>query len=249
MAATLFDPRADAAAAAQLIRVKGLLSHATGVDPDHAGLRLVVENGSTVVSGELPTLVCRKRAAAALAAAGAIDRLRVAVADWPGDGVTGNRVARNFEENIDFRNCGLSLRAGTTAKELRPGLDGGDPSGQIEISVVDGVVTLTGSVISLSHKRLASALAWWSSVARDVDNQLAIDPPEADNDGEMSEALKLVLETDTGLPADGIAVSARDGAVMLIGQVPNAADIARAEHDAWMLDGVRDVVNRLVVAG
>ncbi|WP_139826295.1 BON domain-containing protein [Derxia lacustris] len=251
MGVTTFDPRTDAAAASQLIRAKGALGHATGLDPDRIGLRFAVEGGRAVVSGELPDLARRKRAAVALADAGVVDRLRVAVANWPGDGPTANRVARLFEENIDFRNCALALVNGVSAKSLRSvGSAGGEqPSGSIDISVSDGVVLLAGEVISLSHKRLASALAWWSETARDVDNRLRVLPAEADNDGELAEALKLVLETDPQLSADGIAVGARSGAVMLTGQVSSPSDIERAERDAWSLDGVREVVNRLVLAG
>jgi hypothetical protein len=38
---------------------------------------------------------------------------------------------------------------------------GNDGSGVVEVTVEDGVVTLTGQVISLSHRRLASVTAWW----------------------------------------------------------------------------------------
>ncbi|WP_051379010.1 BON domain-containing protein [Derxia gummosa] len=253
MGATPFDPRADAAAASQLIRAKAALGRATGIDPDRAGLRFTTEHGHAVAHGELPDLARRRRAAIALADIGAIDQLRVVVPDWPGDGPTANRVARAFEENIDFRNCALTLVNGGTRTPLRetPAIaaEADYPSGEIDIGSADGVVTLRGRVISLSHKRLATALAWWSGLARDVVNELAVDPPEVDNDAELAEALKLVLETDPLLPADTIAVSAHDGAVRLAGQVPTEADARRAECDAWMVDGVREVDCRLVAIG
>jgi osmotically-inducible protein OsmY len=123
----------------------------------------------------------------------------------------------------------------------------GESSGSIEVSVEDGVVTLTGQVISLSHKRLAGVLAWWARGCRDLVNGLEVVPPEEDNDDEISDALHLVFETDPFVHADQIGISTRNGVVTLQGVVTSEQERKRVEWDAWCLFAVDKVINHIEV--
>ena len=123
-----------------------------------------------------------------------------------------------------------------------------DASGDILASVKDGVVTLDGWVISLSHKRLAGVLAWWVPGCRDVVDGLDVLPPEQDNDDEVSDALSLVLEMDPMIPHPGqIRIHTDHYVVTLDGLVGSQTEKDRAEQDAWCLFAVDKVVNRLAV--
>jgi osmotically-inducible protein OsmY len=102
-------------------------------------------------------------------------------------------------------------------------------------------------VTSLSHKRLAGVLAWWVPGSRDVINGLAVVPPEEDNDDEVTDAVRLVLEKDPFINAGEIRVSTRDYVVTLEGLVPNEKVREMAEFDAWYVFGVDRVVNKLQV--
>jgi hydrogenase maturation factor len=82
---------------------------------------------------------------------------------------------------------------------------------------------------------------------RDVVNTLGVEPPEEDSSDAISEALRLVLDRDPGVHAGGICVGASDGVITLERTSPTESERAAAEHDAWCLFGVRDVVNRLAV--
>jgi osmotically-inducible protein OsmY len=113
--------------------------------------------------------------------------------------------------------------------------------------VADGVVTLAGRVISLSHKRLAGVLAWWVPGCRDVVNRLEVAPPEQDNDDEIGDALRLALEKDPLVHADQIRVSVRNRVVTLEGYVVTKEEMKMAEWDAWYLFGVEEVVNNIEV--
>jgi osmotically-inducible protein OsmY len=113
--------------------------------------------------------------------------------------------------------------------------------------VNDGVVTLNGEVPSLSHKRLAGVLAWWVPGCRDVVNGLEEVPPEEDNDDELSEAVRLVLERDLFVNSTKIRVATKDAIVTLEGLVPNPAMKVMAERDAWYVVGVKEVVNNIHV--
>jgi osmotically-inducible protein OsmY len=121
------------------------------------------------------------------------------------------------------------------------------PAGIIEVEVTDGVVTMNGQVGSLSHKRLAGVLAWWVPGSRDVVNGLEVVPPMKDNDEEIRDAIRLVLEKDPFVNASQIRVTCRDCVVTLDGVVTKPKERDMAEADAWYLFGVDRVVNRIEV--
>ena len=120
-----------------------------------------------------------------------------------------------------------------------------EPSGTIVVEVRNGVITLNGEVPSLSHKRLAGVLAWWVPGCRDVVNGLTEAPEQQDNDDELTDAVRLVLEKDPFVDATKIHVRSKNGVVTLDGLVPNETMREMAEHDAWLVLGIRDVVNRI----
>ena len=103
-------------------------------------------------------------------------------------------------------------------------------------------------MISLSHKRLTGALAWWTPGCRDVINGLEVVPPEEDSDGEVVDAVRLVLEKDPLVHAEQIRVSAQDYVVTLEGLVGTTDERKMAELDAWYVFAVNKVINRLEVA-
>ncbi len=126
----------------------------------------------------------------------------------------------------------------------------GEPTLQscdIKTEVHDGVVDIEGIVPSLSHKRLAGALAWWIPGTKDVINSLEVAPQEDDSDDEVEDALRIALEKDRLVDASGITVLARNWVVTLSGSVGSDAEKNAAEEDAWYIWGVNDVVNNLVV--
>jgi len=120
-------------------------------------------------------------------------------------------------------------------------------SGAVEIAVQNGDVLLEGQVPSLSHKRLAGAVAWWVPGTQNVLNCLVVEPPEEDSDDEMTDALRLVLEKDPFVNADQIRVTSNNRTVTLEGLVSSEAESEMAEQDAWYIFGVDRVINKLDV--
>jgi osmotically-inducible protein OsmY len=104
-------------------------------------------------------------------------------------------------------------------------------------------------VISHSHKRLAGVLAWWTPGCRDVVNSLYVEPAEEDNDEEVADALRLVLEMDPLVQAGQVRVSCRNFVVTLEGYVRTEEERRQAESDAWCLFAVDKVINRIEVQG
>jgi osmotically-inducible protein OsmY len=232
-----------------LKQVQAAIEHEAGVEIQNGPIDVRWSDGAVVLDGEVADVRTKKLAVGAAmhaaGAAGIVDHVRVEAGPPPGDGATRDAVCRWLLRDIDFQNCGIYVRIKNQRKTLRE--PGESSSGAIEIEVADGVATLTGHVISLSHKRLAGVLAWWARGCRDVVNCLEVFPPEEDNDEEIAEALKLVLESDPYVHADQIGIGARDRIVTLQGLVWSESERERAEQDAWCVFAVEKVVNQLEV--
>jgi osmotically-inducible protein OsmY len=122
------------------------------------------------------------------------------------------------------------------------------PSGEIELTVDDGEITLTGKVISLSHKRMIEALAWRTPGCCNVVDRLQVVPAEDDNDDELTDAIRLVLEMDPLLKhSDQVGIRSEGGVVTLAGVLARDDERHLAEMDAWSVWGVVDVRNRIEV--
>lgn len=156
-------------------------------------------------------------------------------------------LTHSLQQRSELRNC--TIRA--CGQDRRPALvqqtQHDWPSGEIEVDVKDGTVCLAGKVISLSHKRVIEALAWRTAGCRGVDNRLQVVPDEADNDDELTDAIRLVLEMDRIEHADQIAIRSDDGVVTLQGVLPRDSERQLAEMDAWAVWGVKDVRNQIQV--
>jgi osmotically-inducible protein OsmY len=232
-----------------LKQVAAVLVREVHLDLQRHSIDIEFCDGVLTLQGEVPDVAHKKLALEAAAAVpavrGIVDRLRVAPTERMGDGSIRHAVCRLLLGDVDFKNCTLRVRVKDRLETLRE--CAGDSCGAIDVAVEDGLVTLTGQVISLSHKRLAGAMAWWAPGCRDVANGLAVLPPEEDTDDEVTDALRLVLETDPLVPADQIGIRTRDHVVTLVGVVATEQERKRAELDAWSLFAVDRVVNHIQV--
>jgi len=203
-----------------------------------------VENGDLVLAGETENIAAKKLAvllaANIEATARIVDRLRVVPAETMGDKEIRDHVCRVLFEEAALESCLILAGDLEMRRQAVP-----QPAGSIVVEVADGIVTLNGSVPSLSHKRLAGVLAWWVPGCRDVVNGLEEVPPESDNDDELVDAVRLVLEKDPFVNAGMIRVSSKDWVVKLEGLVPNDAMKRMAERDAWCVLGVKQVINEI----
>jgi len=232
-------------------RVHAALEHERRINLHRYPLRIAVENDAVVVEGEVESIAAKKLALEIAAAVpeirGVVDRIRIAVAERKGDSAIRVSLGEFLLREPELRRCAIRVRTKGRIETLRE--VGADRSGDIEAEVGDGVITLDGSVTSLSHKRLAGVLAWWTPGCRDVVNSLDVVPPEEDNDAEVVDALRLVLEADPFVHSDQITATCRNYVVTLGGLVRADEERRRAELDAWALFAVDNVVNRIEVRG
>lgn len=230
-------------------QVQAALQHDAGISAPEQSLAMDWRDGLLTLAGEVPNVAVKKQALAVAGRVpgveGVVDRLRVGSPSPLGDGAVRDAVCQLLLGDVDLRNCLIRARVKGQLETLQD--PGGEHSGSIVVSVDDGVVTLSGEMISLSHTRLAVALAWWARGCRDVVNDLEVNPPEADNDDEVTDALRLVLETDPRVHASQIGIATKDYIVTLEGLVPSADERRFAEQDAWCLPAVGGVVNHLQI--
>jgi len=206
-------------------------------------------DGIATLSGEVADIAA-KRLTLELAAAlpgvtGIVDRLHTKPAVAMGDGEIADHLARELLGESAFNYCSIArqIRHERTVMREAP-----EQPWSLELRVTDGVVTLDGEVPSLSHKRLAGVLAWWVPGSRDVINGLGVEPPEEDNEAEILDALRLVLEKDPLVDAAQVAATCTDAVITLGGLAGNDRQKHLIELDAWYLFGVDKVINELEVA-
>lgn len=232
--------------------VRAMLEREPRIDLHRWPVRLeMTDDGAVVLEGDVGNVAAKKLALEIAGATpevrGVVDRLHVVPAEPRGDGAILDALTARLLDVRELNNCTLRvLKKGqtVTVQEMKDD----DASGDMLVSVEDGVVTLDGWVISLSHKRVAGVLAWWVPGCRDVVDALEVAPPEQDNDDEVSDALSLVLEMDPMIPhPEQIRVHTQDYVVTLDGLVATEAEKNRAEQDAWCLFAVDKVINQIAV--
>jgi osmotically-inducible protein OsmY len=212
-------------------------------------VRIGLADGAVVLEGEVEDVAAKKLAIELAAGVGEIrgvvDRLRVVPAERRGDGAIRDSLCGFLMRGGELRNCAVRVRAKGRVETLRD--VPGEASGEIEVAVEDGAITLEGTVISQSHRRIAGVLAWWTPGCRDVVNALDVLPPEEDTDDEVLDALRLVLEMDPLVRPELIGARCRNYVVTLEGYARTEAERQRAELDAWALFAVDNVINRIEV--
>lgn len=222
-------------------KIKAALERAKDVDLHHN--RIDVIGGSDVrLEGEVNSIVVKRRAqqVARQAADGAevVDNLLVRVQRQRRDDELLQAVLDALASEPVFREFSVRARRGEPPPEGRD---------WIEVEVEGGRVRLYGAAWSLSHRRLAEVLTWWVPGTADVDNRIHVQPPERDNDAEITDAIRLVFDKDPSLDAQQIHVRTRDGEVHLQGAVTSEVNRRMADYDCWYVPGVHNVRNELQV--
>jgi len=116
---------------------------------------------------------------------------------------------------------------------------------ELRVTIREGRITLSGRVQSLSHKRLAEVLTWWTNGCRFVDNRLEVEPPEEDTDDDITDMVRIILEKDPLVHADQLTVGTAGGVVVMSGSVATREEKKLAVLDAWYVPGVANVVDRI----
>jgi len=120
--------------------------------------------------------------------------------------------------------------------------------GEINVSVVNGVVTLAGTVGTYAEKSDAADDAWTAPGVVDVVNNITVVPPYTRTDADIAAGVRNALNSDPSIDASNVNVSVVNGTVYLRGTVPTYYHVQQAGNDAWGVAGVLNVVNELGVS-
>jgi len=227
-------------------------------DRGHIRIAFNEVDNTITLQGEAPDIAAKKLALELAAAGdgvrGVVDRLRVAPGERMSDEEIRDHIRDAFIQEPAFANCAIRVQTKDGVKTFN---DPAEKRGDFCVIVGggmalqegwdEGVVLLEGQAPSLSHKRLAGALAWWVPGSRDVLNCLEVVPPEEDNNDEITDAVKIVLDKDPFVDDVQVLVSTRDRVVTLDGAVRSEGEKDMAEFDAWFVFGVDRVINNLQV--
>lgn len=125
-------------------------------------------------------------------------------------------------------------------------LDYAVPDDRITVSVLDGTVTLTGTV-DWYYQRLAAADdAAMIKGVKFVNNDIVVMQPEA-SAVEIAEGIARAFARNAELYDDNVVVSANGGNVTLSGTVETWGEYDMAQDVAWRSPGVTSITNNILV--
>lgn len=120
----------------------------------------------------------------------------------------------------------------------------------IVVDVINGAVSLTGTVPSQAQCAEADAAARRVAGVTMVDNLLAVIMPSRDfgDDAALTELVNQALAANAAVP-DGVKATAHEGSVFLTGAVNLSAQRAAAEDSVAGVAGVLSITNEIEVEG
>ncbi|MBI2801139.1 MAG: BON domain-containing protein [Gammaproteobacteria bacterium] len=129
--------------------------------------------------------------------------------------------------------------------DFEPSID----AAEIGVAAENGVVTLTGHVMSYPQKMAAERAAWRikgvKAIAQEIEVRLPGDKRQ--NDDEIAQRAISVLAWNTSIPRDALHVKVQKGWVTLTGQVNWNFQRTVAEADVRKLSGVVGIMNDITL--
>ena len=118
---------------------------------------------------------------------------------------------------------------------------------KVDMSVIEGRVVLTGSVINPQTRIDAARLAWQADGVRDVANEIQVEDQsgivDKARDAWIATKLKSRLLVDSGVKSINYSIDVVNGTVYLMGIAQNEDELRRVEGHARDMNYVRSVVN------
>lgn len=119
----------------------------------------------------------------------------------------------------------------------------------IDVTVKNGVVTLSGSVDSYAKKMAAEKVVRKVKGVRAIaeDIQINVSPVYTSSDTEMAQSVLTLLRMHTTVPEDKISVKVENGVVTLAGEVEWDYQRTAARNAVSNLAGVKNVLSNITV--
>lgn len=121
------------------------------------------------------------------------------------------------------------------------------PDDKVKVTVEQGWITLEGTVDWNYQREAAGRAVRNLSGVRGLSNLVWVKPNAKVSPSEVKREIYEAFRRSADLEARRIGVDARDGRVVLHGNVHNWAEVDEAQRAAWSVPGVAEVENRLAV--
>ena len=120
-------------------------------------------------------------------------------------------------------------------------------AGQIQVTVVDGIVNLEGKIDSYWKKERVEDLVSSVDGVLKIENNLKVSTKEKAPDNSIKKEIKDALDRMEVAGLDNVKIEVKDGKVTLTGSVPSWSISFDVEDTARYTSGVSDVKNKLTV--
>jgi hyperosmotically inducible periplasmic protein len=128
-------------------------------------------------------------------------------------------------------------------------------AGITEVDVKDGIVTLRGNAASQAQKELTTEYARDVEGVKDVNNEITVTKTsekkrtigETIDDASITAQVKMTLLYHRSTSALHTSVTTKKGVVTLGGKAINATEVDLATKLAKDVNGVKDVINRMII--
>jgi osmotically-inducible protein OsmY len=120
-------------------------------------------------------------------------------------------------------------------------------SGDISVTVKDGVVTLSGVVETIWEKYEAEDVANSAAGVVDVQNNLEVILKEDIIDADIANDILATFQRSSLIDENRLAVEVNNGVVRLTGEAPTFAAKREAYNKALFTQNVRDVIDDIVI--
>jgi osmotically-inducible protein OsmY len=124
-------------------------------------------------------------------------------------------------------------------------LDASIPADKVTVEVLDGNVTLYGTLDYYYQRKAAEDDAAMVGGVRSINNLIVVDFPASADD--VNDRIKRAFARNAQLYDDDITVNVDEHKVTLSGSVETHAEKRMAEKVAWMAPGVNEVKNHIFV--
>jgi osmotically-inducible protein OsmY len=119
------------------------------------------------------------------------------------------------------------------------------PKGRVKLTIAQGWITLEGEVEWYYQKRAAEDSVRNLMGVRGITNAIALHPRVCA--GEVKEKIEAALRRNAEIDAKHISVEAREGTIVLRGDVRSWAEHEDAIHAAWSAPGVVSVEDHIAI--
>lgn len=149
---------------------------------------------------------------------------------------------------VQDRTIGEALDDAAISNEVKVRLNTqGEGLGEVDVEVANGLVLLSGRVMTPEQRIQAETIAWSVRNTRDVANEIRIAPPGgflANVGDEITTArVRAALVGSSSVRSYNINVETYDGVVYLMGIARSADELKAAAEEASYVGGVKQVVS------